>query len=145
MVPQLQTTTTSYRVKMSNFNTDSSVAIDQDFYESSYSYVDQKEQPYGGYSYGQQYPDYGQTAQQVPTFNSYPSASHTQGFYDSSSYGYGGNYSYDYGASGPTTMSSSGRGGYGMEGSMKPRQTSEDYTSFEDEPPLLEGTNTWHM
>ena len=110
---------------MSNFNTDSSVAIDQDFYESSYSYVDQKEQPYGGYSYGQQYPDYGQTAQQVPTFNSYPSASHTQGFYDSSSYDYGGNYSYDYGASGPTTMSSSGRGGYGMEGSMKPRQTSE--------------------
>lgn len=147
MVPKLQTTTTSYRVKMSNFNTDSSVAIDQDFYESSYSYVDQKEQPYGGYSYGQQYPDYGQTAQQVPTFNSYPSASHTQGFYDSSSYGYGGNYSYDYGASGPTTMSSSGRGGYGMEGSMKPRQTSEDYTSFEDEPPLLEelGINFEHI
>ena len=42
-------------------------------------------------------------------------------------------------------MSSTIGGGYGMQGSMKPRQTSEDYTSFEDEPPLLEGSvTTWH-
>lgn len=125
---------------MSNFSADSSVSIDQDFFESGYSYGEQKEQPYGGYNYSQQYADYGQTAQQVPTY-SYPSAN-TQGFYDSStSYEYGGNFSYDYGASGPTTLSSGIGGGYGMEGSMKPRQTSEDYTSFEDEPPLLEGNN----
>ena len=125
---------------MSNFSADSSVSIDQDFFESGYSYGEQKEQPYGGYNYSQQYADYGQTAQQVPTY-SYPSTS-TQGFYDSStSYEYGGNFSYDYGASGPTTLSSGIGGGYGMEGSMKPRQTSEDYTSFEDEPPLLEGNN----
>lgn len=125
---------------MSNFSADSSVSIDQDFFDSGYSYGEQKNQPYGGYNYGEQYPDYGQTAQQVPTY-SYPSAS-TQGFYDSTtSYDYGGNFSYDYGASGPTTMSSGIGGGYGMEGSMKPRQTSEDYTSFEDEPPLLEGNN----
>lgn len=125
---------------MSNFGGDSSVSIDQDFFESGYTYSDQKEQPYGGHKYSPQYPDYGQTAQQVPTY-SYPSAN-TQGFYDSTtSYDYGGNFSYDYGASGPTTMSSGIGGGYGMEGSMKPRQTSEDYTSFEDEPPLLEGEN----
>lgn len=130
--------------KMSNFNVDSSVSIDQDFFESGYSYGEQKEQPYGGYNYGQQYPDYGQTAQQVPTY-SYPSASNAQGFYDTSSYDYGGNFSYDYGASGPTAMRSSGRGGYGIEGSMKPRQTSEDYTSFEDEPPLLEGNSVAYI
>lgn len=125
---------------MSNFNTDSSVSIDQDFFDSGYAYAEQKEQPYGGYSYSQQYSDYGQTAQQVPTYN-YPPATNTQGFYDSTPYEYGGNLSYDYGASGPTTMRSGGGGGYGIEGSMRPRQTSEDYTSFEDEPPLLEGNN----
>lgn len=44
-------------------------------------------------------------------------------------------------------MSSTIGGGYGMQGSMKPRQTSEDYTSFEDEPPLLEelGINFEHI
>ncbi|XP_020610085.1 protein YIPF5-like [Orbicella faveolata] len=131
---------------MSNFNTDSSVSIDQDFFDSGYAYAEQKEQPYGGYGYSQQYSDYGQTAQQVPTYN-YPPATNTQGFYDSSSYEYGGNLSYDYGASGPTTMRSGGGGGYGIEGSMRPRQTSEDYTSFEDEPPLLEelGINFEHI
>ncbi|XP_068701701.1 protein YIPF5-like [Montipora foliosa] len=134
---------------MSNFGGDSSISIDQDFYESGYSYGEQKEQSYSGYSYDAQYPDYRQTAQQVPTYN-YPSSSapNSQGFYDSStSYGYGGNFPYDYGASGPTTMSSSIDGGYGMQGSMKPRQTSEDYTSFEDEPPLLEelGINFEHI
>lgn len=130
---------------MSNFNTDSSVSIDQDFFDSGYAYAEQKEQPYDGYSYSQQYSDYGQTAQQVPTY--YPpgySPATNQGFYDSSSYDYGGNLSYDYGASGPTTMRSGGSGGYGVEGSMRPRQTSEDYTSFEDEPPLLEGNNVAH-
>ena len=137
-----QTTTRSCtcRRKMSNFSTDSSVSIDQDFFDSGYSYGEQKEQSYGGYPYSQQYPDYGQTAQQVPTYN-YPSANNAQAFYDSTSYEYGGNLSYDYGASGPTTMRSSSVGGYGIEGSMRPRQTSEDYTSFEDEPPLLEGNN----
>lgn len=127
---------------MSNFNTDSSVSIDQDFFDSGYAYSEQKEQQYGGYGYSQQYSDYGQTAQQVPTYN-YSPATNTQGFYDSSSHEYGGtgNLSYDYGASGPTTMRSGGGGGYGIEGSMRPRQTSEDYTSFEDEPPLLEGNN----
>lgn len=127
---------------MSNFNADSSVSIDQDFFESGYSYGEQKEQPYGGYNYNQQYPDYGQTAQQqVPSYG-YPSAPNAQGFYDSSSsYEYGGNLSYDYGASGPTTLRSGSSGGYGIEGSMRPRQTSEDYTSFEDEPPLLEGND----
>ena len=135
----IETTTGPYREKMSNFNTDSSVSIDQDFFDSGYAYAEQKEQPYGGYSYNQQYSDYGQTAQQVPTYN-YPPVTNT-GFYDSSSYDYGGNLSYDYGASGPTTMGSGGGGGYGIEGSMRPRQTSEDYTSFEDEPPLLEGNN----
>lgn len=125
--------------KMSNFSGEGSVSIDQDFFDSGYSYGEQKDPQYGGYNYGQQYPDYGQTTQQYPAY-SYPSEN-TQGFYDpSSSYGYGGNYSYDYGASGPTTLGSGIGGGYGVQGSMKPRQTSEDYTSFEDEPPLLEGT-----
>lgn len=131
--------------KMSNFGSDSSISIDQDFFESGYNYPEQKEQPYGGYNYDPKYPDYGQSAQQIPTYN-YPSATSSHGFYDSSTpYGYGGNLAYDYGASGPTTMSSTIGGGYGMQGSMKPRQTSEDYTSFEDEPPLLEGgVTTWH-
>lgn len=136
-----QTTTRSCtcRAKMSNFSGEGSVSIDQDFFDSGYSYGEQKDPQYGGYNYGQQYPDYGQTTQQYPAY-SYPSEN-TQGFYDpSSSYGYGGNYPYDYGASGPTTLGSGIGGGYGVQGSMKPRQTSEDYTSFEDEPPLLEGT-----
>lgn len=129
---------------MSNFGGDSSVSIDQDFFESGYSYGGQNEQSYGGYNYDPQYPEYGQKAQQVLTYG-YPSST-TQGFYDRdsiTSYDHRGNYSYDYGASGPTTYSASIGRGYGMEGSMKPRQTSEDYTSFEDEPPLLEGIPTW--
>ena len=123
--------------KMSNYGFESSVAIDQDFFDSGYSYGEQKEQQFGVYDGSQQYSDYGHVPQTEPAFNYSSTTPQGQGFYDP--YDYRSSLPYDYGASGPTALSSSGTGEYGLAGSMRPRQTSEDYTSFEDEPPLLEG------
>ncbi|XP_031557064.1 protein YIPF5-like [Actinia tenebrosa] len=131
---------------MSTFGGESSVEIDQDFFDSGYSYnsqaqssnyYDQTEhqQPQNQSEYAQSYSQYGQT-QSATGYNSYNSSSYPNntGFYNPQTY--------DYGASGPTAMSEPSFSGF-----MQPKQTSEDYTSFEDEPPLLEelGINFEHI
>ena len=133
---RLLSTTTVRQQQLYKPSMDSSVSIDQDFFESGFSYEgqeQQKSQQYNGYEYDQQYSaGYSQpnTGGGSPSY--YPPQ--PQNLYDYNQYG----ASYRYDASGPTAMAP-GQGDYELSGSMKPRQTSEDYTSFEDEPPLLEG------
>ena len=105
---------------MSGFGSDSSVNIDQDFFDSGYSYNSQAQE---NQDYGNEQPfDYSQG------YSQYEQPSAVYSYYNPS----------DYGASGPTSMNS-GSVDYGFSGSMQARQTSEDYTTFGDEPPLLEG------
>ncbi|EDO41708.1 predicted protein [Nematostella vectensis] len=106
---------------MSGFGGENTVSIDQDFFDSGYSYdnqpqeyqsqEDKQEWNYG--SYGSNYTDY---TQQEPSSGNFDAAG-------------------------------SGQIDYGFSGSMQARQTSVDYTSFEDEPPLLEelGINFEHI
>ena len=120
---------------MSGFGTSQSVEIDQDFFDSGYSYnsqaqgsqdnaADANEQ---SWNYSQGYSQYDQPG--------YGSSTGT------GSYANTGYYNpYDYGASGPTASSAASMDYGGFSGSMQARQTSEDYTTFGDEPPLLEGT-----
>ncbi|KXJ22429.1 protein YIPF5 [Exaiptasia diaphana] len=113
---------------MSGFGADSSVNIDQDFFDSGYSYNSQAQE---NQDYGNEQPfDYSQG------YSQYEQPSGAYSYYNPS----------DYGASGPTSMNS-GSVDYGFSGSMQARQTSEDYTTFGDEPPLLEelGINFEHI
>lgn len=123
---------------MSTFGGESAVEIDQEFFDSGYSYNSQaqssnyyepneQQQPPNQSEYTQSYSQYGQT-QPTTGYSSYTSSSYSSNtsFYNPQTY--------DYGASGPTAMNEPSFSGF-----MQPKQTSEDYTSFEDEPPLLEG------
>ena len=116
---------------------ESSVSIDQDFFESGFTYEGQEQQnnaQYAGYGNEQQFTGYSQPNQAGNNSPSYYTPQQQQ------------NYFYDYNQYGAYGSSSSEKGNYDISGSMKPRQTSEDYTSFEDEPPLLEGTlATWQI
>ncbi|KAK3737017.1 hypothetical protein QZH41_018405 [Actinostola sp. cb2023] len=128
---------------MSAFGAESSVEIDQDFFDSGFSYNSQAQ---ANQDYTNEQPsDYTQSYSHYEQPSGYTGSS-TASFATSNT-GPGVYYNpHDYGASGPTTMNP-GSMDYGFSGSMQARQTSEDYTTFGDEPPLLEelGINFEHI
>ena len=118
---------------MSNFGNDSSVNINQEFFDSGFSYEGQGD----SYDNASSYSNTDQSQEQTQGnhyyhYNSNFNTSQTQPIY-----GAGQSFGSYYEA--PAGYSGSAQIDYGFSGSMQAKQTSADYTSFEDEPPLLEG------
>ena len=124
---------------MSNFGGDSSVNMDREFFDSGFSYEGQP-QPGESFSNGPNYS--GQTFEPSNNYYHYnsnfdPSSSSQTPAQTQSLYGNGQSFGSYYES--PSSYGGSGQIDYGFSGSMQAKQTSADYTSFEDEPPLMEG------